>query len=120
MDFDVIRHIAGILPYVFDRDVLVNVAVRCGVDSVSVKEDFTPEMYDRCKIALLETMLLSPSVTASHTSKHGEWQEQVGSQTLDSKLVERIKNELRRLYEKYGMEDEIDSLDSTEASLQWV
>lgn len=120
MEFDVIRYLAGILPYVFDRDVLENVAMRCGVDAVTSKEEFTPELHDRCKMALLETMLLSPSVTATHNSKHGEWQEQIGSQTLNASLIKRVKEELKRLYRKYDMLEKLESLDNADATLQWL
>ena len=120
MTFNIIDFIAGLYPYVFDIAVLRRVAYDCGVIEITEYSELTEEQKDRCKIALLETLVLNPYQTASQTSKHGEWQEQTGSQMTTAKNIESIKNELKRLYKKYGMDEELEQLESETANLEWM
>ena len=120
MTFNIIDFIAGLYPYVFDIAVLRRVAYDCGVIEITEYSELTEEQQDRCRIALLETLVLNPYQTASQTSKHGEWQEQTGSQMTTAKNIESIKNELKRLYRKYGMDEELEQLESETANLEWM
>ena len=120
MTFNIIDFIAGLYPYVFDIAVLRRVAYDCGVIEITEYTELTEEQKDRCKIALLETLVLNPYQTASQTSKHGEWQEQTGSQMTTAKNIERIKNELKRLYKKYGDDEKLEQLESETANLEWM
>ena len=120
MTFNIIDFIAGLYPYVFDIAVLRRVAYDCGVIEITEYSELTEEQKDRCKIALLETLVLNPYQTASQTSKHGEWQEQTGSQMTTAKNIESIKNELRRLYKKYGEDEKLELLESETANLEWM
>lgn len=120
MTFNIIDFIAGLYPYVFDIAVLRRVAYDCGVIEITEYSELTEEQKDRCRIALLETLVLNPYQTASQTSKHGEWQEQTGSQMTTAKNIESIKNELKRLYNKYGMDEELELLESETANLEWM
>ena len=118
--FNIIDFIAGLYPYVFDIAVLRRVAYDCGVIEITEYSELTEEQKDRCKIALLETLVLNPYQTASQTSKHGEWQEQTGSQMTTAKNIESIKNELKRLYKKYGDDEKLEQLESETANLEWM
>ena len=120
MTFNIIDFIAGLYPYVFDIAVLRRVAYDCGVIEITEYSELTEEQKDGCKIALLETLVLNPYQTASQTSKHGEWQEQTGSQMTTAKNIESIKNELRRLYKKYGEDEKLEQLESETANLEWM
>ena len=120
MTFNIIDFIAGLYPYVFDIAVLRRVAYNCGVIEVTEYSEMTEEQEDRCRIALLETLVLNPYQTASQTSKHGEWQEQTGSQMTTAKNIESIKNELKRLYKKYGEDEKLEQLESETANLEWM
>ena len=120
MTFNIIDFIAGLYPYVFDIAVLRRVAYDCGVIEITKYSELTEEQKDRCKIALLETLVLNPYQTASQTSKHGEWQEQTGSQMTTAKNIESIKNELKRLYNKYGEDEKLEQLESETANLEWM
>ena len=120
MTFNIIDFIAGLYPYVFDIAVLRRVAYDCGVIEITEYSELTEERKDRCKIALLETLVLNPYQTASQTSKHGEWQEQTGSQMTTAKNIESIKNELKRLYKKYGEDEKLEQLESETANLEWM
>ena len=120
MTFNIIDFIAGLYPYVFDIAVLRRVAYDCGVIEITEYSELTEEQKDRCKIALLETLVLNPYQSASQTSKHGEWQEQTGSQTTTAKNIEGIKNELKRLYKKYSEDEKLEQLESETANLEWM
>lgn len=120
MTFNIIDFIAGLYPYVFDIAVLRRVAYDCGVIEITEYSELTEEQKDRCKITLLETLVLNPYQTASQTSKHGEWQEQTGSQMTTAKNIESIKNELKRLYKKYGEDEKLELLESETANLEWM
>ena len=120
MTFNIIDFIAGLYPYVFDIAVLRRVAYDCGVIEIAEYSELTEEQKDRCRIALLETLVLNPYQTASQTSKHGEWQEQTGSQMTTAKNIESIKNELKRLYNKYGEDEKLEQLESETANLEWM
>ena len=120
MTFKIIDFIAGLYPYVFDIAVLRRVAYDCGVIEITEYSELTEEQKDRCKIALLETLVLNPYQTASQTSKHGEWQEQTGSQMTTAKNIESIKNELKRLYNKYGEDEKLEQLENETANLEWM
>lgn len=120
MTFNIIDFIAGLYPYVFDVAVLRRVAYDCGVIEITEYSELTEEQKDRCRIALLETLVLNPYQTASQTSKHGEWQEQTGSQMTTAKNIESIKNELKRLYKKYGEDEKLEQLESETANLEWM
>lgn len=120
MTFNIIDFIAGLYPYVFDIAVLRRVAYDCGVIEITEYSELTEEQKDRCKMALLETLVLNPYQTASQTSKHGEWQEQTGPQMTTAKNIESIKNELKRLYKKYGEDEKLEQLESETANLEWM
>lgn len=120
MTFNIIDFIAGLYPYVFDIAVLRRVAYDCGVIEITEYSELTEEQKDRCRIALLETLVLNPYQTASQTSKHGEWQEQTGSQMTTAKNIESIKNELKRLFKKYGEDEKLEQLESETANLEWM
>ena len=120
MTFNIIDFIAGLYPYVFDIAVLRRVAYDCGVIEITEYSELTEEQKDRCRIALLETLVLNPYQTASQTSKHGEWQEQTGSQMTTAKNIESIKNELKRLYKKYVEDEKLEQLESETANLEWM
>ena len=120
MTFNIIDFIAGLYLYVFDIAVLRRVAYDCGVIEITEYSELTEEQKDGCRIALLETLVLNPYQTASQTSKHGEWQEQTGSQMTTAKNIESIKNELKRLYKKYGEDEKLEQLESETANLEWM
>ena len=120
MTFNIIDFIAGLYPYVFDIAVLRRVAYDCGVIEITEYSELTEEQKDRCRIAVLETLVLNPYQSASQTSKHGEWQEQTGSQMTTAKNIESIKNELKRLYKKYGEDEKLEQLESETANLEWM
>ena len=118
--FNIINYLAGLTGYVFDIDVLNRVALECGVIDIVDFSEMTNEKRDRCKMALLETLLITPYSSASQTDKHGDWQTQTGSQSLTSAVIENVKNELVRLYKVYNENDKLKDLEQSRANLQWI
>lgn len=112
--------LSGLTGYTFDISVLKRVALECGVADVVDYSELTEEQKDRCKMGLLETLLFTPYQSASQTDRHGEWQTQTGSQTLSVTNIERAKNELRRLYKKYGEEEKLEAIEGADANLEWL
>lgn len=118
--FNIISYLAGMTGFLFDRDTLCRIAMDCNVDSVTDYTELTQEDKDKCKIALLETVLLSPHSTASQTNEHGGYRTQTGSQTVTAAVLDNVKSELRRLYGKHDMQEKLDALDDMCATLQWM
>lgn len=118
--FDIIDYLSGLTAYVFDVSVLRRVALDNGVAEVREYNELDAEQIDRCKMSLLETLVLAPSQSASQTNKHGEYQVQTGSQMLTDKTREAIKAELRMLYRRYGEDERLQTLDSADATMEWI
>lgn len=118
--FNIINYLAGMTGFVFDLDVLERIALDCGVSEVTDYSELTQEDKDRCMIALLRTILNTPYSTASHTSKHGEWQEQIGSQSLTAAFREDIRAQLKKLAQKYDDKELLEELEDMGATLQWM
>jgi len=118
--FDIIDYLSGLTAYVFDVSVLRRVAMDNGVAEVREYNELDAEQIDRCKMSLLETLVLAPSQSASQTNKHGEYQMQTGSQMLTDKTREAIKAELRMLYRRYGEDERLQQLDSADATMEWI
>ena len=116
--FDIYDYLSGLTGYVFDISVLKRVALNQGVSEVADYSELTEEQKDRCKIELLETLLITPHQSASQTNKHGEWQTQTGSQTLTAAVLDNINKELGRLYKKYDEQDKLDAIN--DGTLQWL
>lgn len=118
--FDIIDYLSGLTAYVFDVSVLRRVAMDNGVAEVREYNELDAEQIDRCKMSLLETLVLAPSQSASQTNKHGEYQMQTGSQMLTDKTREAIKAELRMLYRRYGEDERLQALDSADTTMEWI
>lgn len=118
--FDIIDYLSGITNFIFDKSVLNRVALECEVAEVESFTDLTQEDKDKCKIALLETIVYGPYQTASSTNQHGAYTLTVGAQTITSAALESIKAELRRLYKKYDDSDKLDALDATDGEMKWI
>ena len=118
--FDIIDYLSGLTAYVFDVSVLRRVAMDNGVAEVREYNELDAEQIDRCKMSLLETLVLAPSQSASQTNKHGEYQTHTGSQMLTDKTREAIKAELRMLYRRYGEDERLQQLDSADTTMEWI
>ena len=118
--FDILDYLSGMTNFVFDKSVLSRVALECGVSEIEAFVDLTEEQKDRCKMALLETIVFGVYQTASTTNQHGAYTLTVGAQTITSKALESIKSELRRLYRKYGEDDKLEALQESDGEVKWI
>lgn len=118
--FDILDYLSGMTNFVFDKSVLNRVALECGVSEIEAFVDLTEEQKDRCKMALLETIVFGVYQTASTTNQHGAYTLTVGAQTITSKALESIKSELRRLYRKYGEDDKLEALQESDGEVKWI
>lgn len=118
--FDILDYLSGLTNFVFDKAVLKRVALECGVSEIEHFADLTEEQKDRCKMALLETIVYGPHQTASSTNQHGAYTLTVGAQTITEASLESIKSELRRLYKKYEEDDKVEALDDTDGEMKWI
>lgn len=120
LKFDIIEYLSGLTSFVFDKAILNRVAFECGVCNVETYTDLIEEDRDRCKAALLETIVFGPHQTASSTSKHGSYALTVGAQTITSQALESIKSELRRIYIKYSNKDKLETLNASDGEIRWI
>lgn len=120
LKFDIIEYLSGLTSFVFDKAVLNRVAFECGVCNVEAYTDLTEEDRDRCKAALLETIVFGPYQTASSTSQHGSYTLTVGTQTITSQALESIKAELRRIYIKYSNKEKLATLNTSDGEMKWI
>lgn len=120
LKFDIIEYLSGLTSFVFDKAILNRVAFECGVCNVETYTDLTEEDRDRCKAALLETIVFGPYQTASSTSQHGSYTLTVGAQTITSQALETIKAELRRLYSKYSEDAKLEALNASGGEMRWI
>ena len=118
--FDIIEWLSGLTNFIFDKAVLKRVAIECGVAEVKSYADIGEEERDRCRMALLETIVFGPAQTASSTSQHGSYSLTVGAQTVSAASLECIKAELRRLYGKYGETGKMQTLDEAGGEMKWI
>lgn len=109
--FDILDYLSGLTGFVFDKSVLSRVAHDNGVNAITDYKDLTEEKKDKCKIDLLKTVLASPNSIASVSVAHGNYTKSVGTQTVTEAVRQNIRNELKNLYQKYDMQEELTMMD---------
>lgn len=118
--FSIIDYLSGLTRFTFDKVHLQRVAYDCGVADVTEYSELTEEQREKCEIELLKLIVYGPYTSSSVKNKHGNFEVQVGSYTLTSTQLESAKARLRRLMEKWDMDDEVEELDNAGGCLQWV
>lgn len=116
--FDILDYLSGLTGFVFDKSVLSRVAHDNDVYTITDYEELTEEKKDRCKIDLLKTVLTSPNSTASVSMSHGNYTKSVGTQTITEAVRQGVRNELKSLYQKYDMQEELSLIDY--GAIAWV
>lgn len=118
--FDILDYLSGLTNFVFDKSVLKRVAIDNGAWGICYYGDLTDEIRDKCKIALLETIVYGVHQTANIKNRHGEWEMNVGSQVITAASLESIKSELRRLYRKWGETEKLEALEDAGGGMTWI
>lgn len=115
---EIIDYLSGLTGFVFDRSVLVRVAVDRGVYRDISPSELDQRTKDLLRADLLLTAYLSPDVMAGSTHSHGSYTKTVGSQTLNNK--DDIYEVIVALYRKYGEDDKLALLPEASGHLQWM
>ena len=119
-DFSIIDFLSGLTRFTFDKRHLMVVALKCGVSEITDMTEITEEQMEKCEIELLKLVVYGPYTTSSVKNKHGNAEVQVGSYTLTSTQLESVKARLRRLMEKWDMDEEVEELDDAGGQLMWI
>lgn len=119
-DFNIIDFLSGLTLFTFDRAHLNVVALKCGVSGVTSYEELTEEQIDNCEIELLKMVVYGPYSTSSVKDKHGNFEREIGGYTLTETQVSQAKARLRRLLNKWGLDDDVEELDSASGTLKWI
>jgi len=116
--FDPIAYLNGLTRFVFEKDALVNIAYENGLMEVSDRSEIDESMKDHCLIALYEMVVNGPWSVASSSFQHGNYRQDVGSETVTAAIIQNLKDRLKTLYKKYDMDDALENMD--DGGMQWV
>lgn len=103
--------------FVFDKDVLWNIAVNRGVANVRIAEELDQRTKDLLLADLLFVVYMSPNVMASQTNQHGQFVQTVGSQTINDK--DGIYKMMVALYRKWG-DEKLELIPDASGTLRWM
>lgn len=99
IEFDLLQYMSGLTGFVFDKAVLVRIALDRGVSEVTDYDELSKKDKDLITADLLLTAYLSPNIWASFDQSHGSFKKGIGSQTMYNK--EQILDYVRGIYEEY-------------------
>ena len=116
--FDPIAYLNGLTRFVFEDDALVNIAYENGLMSVSDRSEIDEYMKDHCLIALYELVVNGPWSVASSSLQHGNFRQDVGSETVTAPVIQTVKDRLKALYRKYGEDDALERMES--GGMVWI
>lgn len=117
--FDPIAYLNGLTRFAFEDDVLVNIAYENGLMEISERSQIDAYTKDHCLISLYEMVVNGPWSVASSSQQHGDFRQDVGSETVTAAIIENIKSRLKLLYKKYGMEEELGIVEDS-GGMDWV
>lgn len=120
MEFNIIEYLYSLINFPLDKAHYKRVAFEQGLQDVTSYDEITEEQRDMCEIALLKLVVYGPYAAASYKEKHGDFERQTTGYTLTSTMLEQMKARLRRLLNKYDLEDDVDELDASGGTLQWI
>lgn len=116
--FDPIAYLNGLTRFVFEKDALVNIAYENGLMELSDRSHIDEFTKDHCLIALYEMVVDGPWSVASSSLQHGNFRQDVGSETVTAAIIQNLKDRLKSLYKKYGMDEALESME--DGGMQWV
>lgn len=115
-----IEFLESLTRYVFDKSVFKRIAVKRGLVSIPYEVACIDErVSDLCEMDLLEIVVrTSPNTIPSSSVQHGNFRQDIGSETISSAGLKRANDRLRELYQKYGMECKLKPI--SEMGMVWV
>lgn len=114
-DFNIIDYISGLTGFIFDKDVLQNVAYNRGVANATSFSDIDERTRELMRADLLYVAYCSPNTMASVSHQHGSYSNNYGSQTVTNK--DALYKMFMSIYRKYG-DPMVNTVESP--SLQWM
>ncbi len=116
--FDPIAYLNGLTRFVFEKDILVNIAYENGLIGITDRSEIDEYTKDHCLIALYEMVVNGPWSVASSSLQHGNFKQDIGSETVTAAIIQNLKDRLKALYKKYGMEESLENMD--DGGMSWV
>ncbi len=116
--FDPIAYLNGLTRFVFEKDILVNIAYENGLIGITDRSEIDEYTKDHCLIALYEMVVNGPWSVASSSLQHGNFRQDIGSETVTAAIIQNLKDRLKALYKKYGMEESLENMD--DGGMSWV
>lgn len=116
--FDPIAYLNGLTRFVFEDDALENIAYENGLVGLTDRSQIDEYTKDHCLIALYELVINGPWSVASSSLQHGDYRQDVGSETVTSAIIQNLKDRLKALYKKYGEEEALKNMDA--GGMSWV
>lgn len=115
-----IEFLESLTRFVFDKSVFKRIANKRGLVSIPYEVACIDERVgDLCEMDLLEMVVKSsPNSIPSSSVQHGNFRQDIGSETLTSASIERAKERLREIYNKYSFTCKIETLQ--ESGMCWV
>ena len=115
-----IEFLESLTRFVFDKSVFKRIANKRGLVSIPYEVACIDERVgDLCEMDLLEMVVKSsPNSIPSSSVQHGNFRQDIGSETLTSVSIERAKERLREIYNKYGFTCKLENLQ--ESGMCWV
>lgn len=116
--FDPIAYLNGLTRFVFEKDALENIAYENGLMEITDRYQIDEFTKDHCLISLYEMVVNGPWSVASSSLQHGSYRQDVGSETVTAAIIQNLKDRLKSLYKKYGMDEALESME--DGGMQWV
>lgn len=114
---EAIKSVNALCRFVNEKDALMRIVKKYDVETYEPYK-LPDEVEDYCRIELYRLVVNGPWSVASSSLQHGNFRQDVGSETVTAAVIERLNSELKRLLKKYGMDEEADEIDS--GGLSWV
>lgn len=100
--FDIIEYISGLTPYVFDKALLIRIAIDRGVIDITDVNELDSKTKDLLRADLMYETYLSPSIMASKSISHGNFSQSVGGQATYERDKSKLYNIVYNIYSKYN------------------
>lgn len=115
---EAIAYLNGLTRFVFEDDALINIAYERGLMGLVSRCDIDEEVKDHCLISLYEMVVNGPWSVASSSQQHGNFRQDIGSETVTAAVIENLKQRLKALYKKYGEDEAAENINT--GGLSWV
>jgi len=114
---EAVRYVNSLCRYVNEKDALTRIVYEQHIMDYE-KWEVPTEAKEMCLIELYRMVVNGPWSRASQSLQHGNFRQDIGSETVTAAVIERLRSELKRLLKKYDMEEEAEEIDS--GGLSWV